>query len=166
MVYAAACTRTRVNHYSAISTSQLFSLAKAWLREATHSYIGPISAALVGPGPFAAAILGPGPAMAMQDGPGPTMAATSGPPDQLWLPRQVPRPWDQRRQGRTNYGSHSWSGGTICGSHGWSRTILDCHNWSPRTNCGWDQFARDSSIRPQITAALLATDRGTLAQPR
>ena len=36
--------------------------------------------------------------------------------------------------------------GTMYGSQNWSRTIRGCHNWSPRTVGGWDQFARDSSF--------------------
>ena len=36
--------------------------------------------------------------------------------------------------------------GTMCGSQNWSRTIRGCHNWSPRTVGGWDQFSRDRPL--------------------
>ena len=69
--------------------------------------------------------------MAIQDGPGPTMAATNGPPGPAMaaiigppLPSLVPWPGDLPCQPYLVRG-------TICGSHGWSRTILDCHSWSP-----------------------------------
>ena len=39
-------------------------------------------------------------------------------------------------------------GGGTYGNHEWSRTIHNCRNWSPRTNCRWDQLSRDRTIPP------------------
>ena len=73
---------------------------------------------------------------------------TNSSPDQIWLPPLV------RKQEDYNFivvarSDQLWQlqiWGTTYGSQNWSRTISGCHNWSPRTIGGWDQFARDRSL--------------------
>ena len=87
-------------------------------------------AATIGPGGPAMAdshaINGPpGLTMAVRNGGGLTMAGS-----------------DQLRQPQSVRGDHLCIYGT-----------RDCHSWSPRTDCGWDQLARDRPIHLPVKVA-------------
>ena len=76
--------------------------------------------------------------------------------DLLWLPLMV-------LIGRTRYGRGGPLTATIvglgrtgCGSYNLAGTICGCHNWSPRTNCSWDQIWTD---RPRALLVLTGAGR-------
>ena len=100
------------------------------------------------PGPLVAATVGPGQSLAASnDWSRMSLDCHNRSPDQIWLPPLVSKQEDNLWQGRTRYGSYiQMVQGTTYGSQNWSRTICGCHNWSPRTIGGCDQFACDRSM--------------------